>query len=60
LGYDCHINLRQNECETPECHRPNSFFFDLTTTGQWECPYGDLCVENYDQQDILDALAKTK
>lgn len=59
LGYNkTHVNVRVHACDTPECHRPNVFWFDSGTGGQWVCPHGEACGEAYDEQDILDALLK--
>ena len=56
LGYDTHINIIQEACPTPMCHRPNSFLFDNNHDGQpWECPYGEACTV-HDEGEILEAL----
>lgn len=58
LGYDFQINLRRDACPTPECHRPNSYLFDVEPSGfQWECPYSDKCTD-YESSTILDAFDK--
>lgn len=60
LGYKIHKNLRRNECPTPECHRPNSYMFDVKTTGvPWDCPYADACT-NYEAQFIYKAYKEMK
>ena len=54
LGYDLHLNVRRNVCDTPECHRPNSFLFDIQPTSyQWECPVNNICTK-YDSTLILE------
>jgi len=56
LGYSFHKNLRRAVCPTPECHRPNSYLFDLEPNGfQWECPYNDKCT-GYESSEILKAF----
>jgi hypothetical protein len=56
LGYDFNVNLRRSVCETPECHRPNSYLFDVETSGyQWECPWNDKCTD-YDSSEIVKAF----
>lgn len=53
LGYKLHKNLRRNSCKTPECHRPNSYAFDIQPNGfPWDCPYSDAC-RDYDAKLIL-------
>lgn len=60
LGYEMHKNLRRNECPTPECHRPNSYAFDVKTTGvPWDCPYKDACTD-YEAQVIYKAYKEMK
>lgn len=60
LGYDFHVNLRQKVCKTPECHRPNSYAFDVQPNGAiWDCPYGDPCT-NYDAKIIMKAFKELK
>ena len=57
LGYDCHQNLRRDVCETPECHRPNSFLMDIEVSGfQWECPWSNRCTDEYSADAILAAF----
>lgn len=49
LGYPKDINIRRNVCETPECHRPNSYLFDIGTSGYaWECPVNNKCCDHSD------------
>jgi hypothetical protein len=58
LGYDCHVNLRKNVCETPECHRPNSYLFDIEPNGyQWECSVDNKCCD-YTAQEVIEAFDK--
>lgn len=53
LGYKLHKNLRRNSCKTPECHRPNSYAFDIQPNGfPWDCPFSDAC-RDYDAKFIL-------
>jgi hypothetical protein len=53
LGYEMHMNLRKKNCPTPECHRPNSYLFDVQPNGfMWDCKYSDECM-NYSADDIL-------
>lgn len=55
LGYPLHKNLRKKVCSTPECHRPNSYAFDIQQNGMmWNCPYSEECC-NYSSDEILDA-----
>jgi hypothetical protein len=56
LGYKLHKNLRRKECSTPECHRPNSYLFDIQNSGLlWNCPHNDKCMK-YDAATIIDAF----
>ena len=56
LGYKLHTNLRRSVCETPECHRPNTFLFDQQVNGDvWNCPVGEAC-RNYSVDEIVEAL----
>jgi len=60
LGYSVHKNLRRKSCETPECHRPNSYAFDIQANGQiWDCPFGDVC-RDYDAKTIYNAYKEMK
>ncbi len=60
LGYKLHTNLRRAECPTPECHRPNSYAFDILSNGsQWTCPYNDVCTD-YEADLIIDEYKKLK
>ena len=55
LGYDIHKNLRRNVCSTPECHRPNSYAFDIQPNGMmWNCPFSEECCD-YTAEEILNA-----
>jgi len=56
LGYDCHVNLRNKVCDTPECHRPNSYFFDIEPNGyQWECSHNNKCCD-YEPKTVIEAF----
>lgn len=58
LGYPNDINIRRNVCETPECHRPNSFLFDITTSGYaWECPVNNICCD-HSAEEVLKEFEK--
>lgn len=60
LGYKLHKNLRKNVCATPECHRPNSFAFDIHPSGaMWNCPYSEVCCD-YTVDEILSAYKEMK
>lgn len=60
LGYKNNINIRRNVCSTPECHRPNSFAFDILPNGYlWDCPFNDICKE-YDVDTIYNAYKEMK
>lgn len=53
LGYPLHKNIRRSACETPECHRPNTYAFDVQADGSlWSCPFSDACT-NYDAEEIV-------
>jgi len=56
LGYEQHTNLVPKAlCETPFCHRPDSYVFDSTSIGSiWNCPYNTKCLQ-YDADDIIKA-----
>ena len=57
LGYDTHINLTKSVCETPFCHRPNSFAFDVQAHGAaWDCPLDNACMSRYTAEEILKAF----
>jgi hypothetical protein len=46
LGYAEHVNLSQERCKTPFCHRPDSYVFDGNPkTGLWNCPYNEECLD---------------
>lgn len=60
LGYECHTNLRQKVCDTPECHRPNTSLSDFNAEGAvWECPVGEVC-RKHPVEKILEALQVKK
>lgn len=60
LGYTMHKNLRHNLCPTPECHRPNSYLFDIKSTGfMWDCPHSDKCMD-YTVEEIVDGFKSIK
>lgn len=60
LGYELHTNLRRNVCNTPECHRPNSYAFDIQPNGMmWDCPYSDKCCE-YEAELVLQTYKEMK
>lgn len=60
LGYKMHKNLRRNVCDMPECHRPNSYAFDINANGfTWDCPFQDRCTD-YDANTIIDAYKEMK
>ncbi len=60
LGYEKHTNLRKNECPSPECHRPNSYLFDVQPHGAiWDCPHGTPCLTNYTSKEIMKAFENT-
>jgi hypothetical protein len=60
LGYAIHKNMRRNVCPTPECHRPNSYAFDINPNGSiWDCPYSDACTE-YTSQEIYESYKEMK
>lgn len=60
LGYKMHTNLRRNVCSMPECHRPNSYAFDINANGfTWDCPFQDRCTD-YDPNTILEAYKEMK
>lgn len=57
LGYDSNFNKVNIACETPMCHRPNSYMFDFEPTGfLWDCPQDDACMNTFKAQDILQAF----
>jgi hypothetical protein len=54
LGYDVHINLTKSVCDTPFCHRPNSFAFDVQAHGAaWDCPLDNKCMSSYTAEEII-------
>lgn len=47
LGYEHNINIHRSElphCKTKFCHRPDTYFADVTATGLWDCPYNYECM----------------
>lgn len=58
LGYEKNVNLRRSVCPTPECHRPNSYAWDIQPNGFiWDCPHRDICVE-YDSKEVIEEFKK--
>ena len=58
LGYPWHTNMTRSVCDTPMCHRPNSYLWDFEETGfLWDCPHNDICM-NYKASEILGAFYK--
>lgn len=58
LGYEHNVNLTREVCDTPMCHRPNSYLFDIEPTGyMWDCPHNDKCMD-YSSDEILMAFDK--
>jgi len=56
LGYDINVNLTRQVCDNPMCHRPNSFLFDVESTGfPWDCQHNDACMD-YKAEEILKAF----
>jgi hypothetical protein len=56
LGYQSHVNLWRNSCNTPLCNRPNSYIGDFTADGRpWICPYGHTCIQ-HDPINIIAAI----
>jgi ADP-heptose:LPS heptosyltransferase len=54
LGYEWHTNCVRKVCDTPMCHRPNSYLYDFEETGfMWDCPHNDICM-NYEADQILE------
>lgn len=60
LGYDTNVNLTQEKCNTPFCHRPNSYLWDVMPTGHlWDCPHNSECM-NYSPEIILNNFKKVE
>jgi len=58
LGYPWHRNISRQVCDTPMCHRPNSYLWDFEETGfLWDCPHNDICM-NYTGQEIIQEFEK--
>lgn len=58
LGYPWHKNMTREVCDTPMCHRPNSYLWDFEETGfLWDCPHNDICM-NYKASDIIQEFDK--
>jgi len=53
LGYNTHINITKEVCNTPYCHRPNSYLFDAQANGQmWSCIHNEKCMK-YTSDEII-------
>lgn len=59
LGYPTHNNIEQVKCDTPGCHRPNSFLFDVINGQEWTCKHGAACLE-YEADYILERIEEWK
>lgn len=60
LGYGMHKNLRRAVCSSPECHRPNSYAFDVQPNGMlWDCPFNDACID-YESKTIIEGFKEMK
>jgi len=56
LGYDKHINLTKEVCSNPFCHRPNSYLFDVHSSGTiWNCPVNEKCLR-YTTEEIINVF----
>lgn len=56
LGYKCQRNLAKVVCDTPFCHRPDTYMFDGDpNVGLWNCPYDDKCLD-WTSKVIFDAF----
>jgi ADP-heptose:LPS heptosyltransferase len=56
LGYHWHKNMMREACDSPMCHRPNSYLHDVNEAGyMWDCPHNDICM-SYDPDEILTAF----
>jgi hypothetical protein len=53
LGYDGQINITKEVCNTPFCHRPNSYLFDAQANGQmWSCLHNEKCLK-YTAEEMI-------
>jgi hypothetical protein len=53
LGYNVHINITKKTCNTPLCHRPNSYLFDAQANGaMWSCMHNEKCLK-YTAEEII-------
>jgi hypothetical protein len=53
LGYNTHINITKEVCNTPYCHRPNSYLFDAQPNGaMWSCIHNEKCLK-YTAEEII-------
>jgi hypothetical protein len=53
LGYNTHINITKEVCQTPYCHRPNSYLFDAQPNGSmWSCLQNEKCLK-YTADEII-------
>lgn len=58
LGYSENINITRKACDTPMCHRPNSYMFDFEPTGfMWDCPHDDACMD-YTAEKVIKEFDK--
>lgn len=59
LGWSHNVNIyNENSCEELFCHRPETYFFDQTSSGMpWQCPYNYKCMQ-FDPDRILDEVSK--
>lgn len=58
LGYPWQKNLSRKVCDTPHCHRPNSYLFDSQANGYpWDCEHNDICM-NFKAEDVLEEFKK--
>ena len=56
LGYKHNINLTRKVCDTPFCHRPNTFLFDISVNGRlWTCPYKNKCMD-YSTDEVVNNI----
>jgi hypothetical protein len=48
LGFEMHKNIINTGCNTPMCHRPNSYLSDVHHNGKlWECSFDQACMYGY-------------
>lgn len=56
LGYDSNMNLTKEACDSPMCHRPNSYLWDFESNGfAWDCPHNEACLK-YTVEEIINAF----